>query len=1019
MRFPRSTHKFRSLRFGRKTRILLALLTLAIIVMSVRISAITASAAENSGKASSTGVEKQVLFTDDAVREKVVRVGYYENDTFQSGAGDDLVKSGYSYEYLQRLQMYTDWKYEYVYGEYGDLYDQLVNGEIDLLTGLAYREERTEIISYPTLAMGDTPYTFLKRTDDTSISADAASIAGKKIGVLEGAMKGIVDTYLASNQIEAEEVLFNDVKVRDQALIDGDVDITIVEGNGTGVMEGIEAFAEAGASDYFVVVNKQRPDLLEELNHAQSDLFQSNSKIKQELNDKWFRTTAVSTTLSVSERKWVEKNKRFTVGYYNHYLPYSDTDAEGNVTGIIKDVVPELFRSLKIENLELRYRGYDDSREMIQDLESGKIDAMFPALSEYWTAEQNQYMPTDPVINTYYNLVYQGEYPDLSTARFAQVEGHALQNSFQALHFPGTQVIYYDNTEDCLNAVVNGDADVMLVNGLRTDYHLRSSNKYRKLMAAQVAGQAPLGLAVLRNHADTVEILNHGISLLAPDYALTQTYQYEERHKVTVDEFLQEHIWIPLLMMVILVAGVAAVIAREFHKNRQMLDLKEEQHQQMQEKMHEITLLNENLQDKQAMLEESFQEQQDQIEEISALNEELEHSRDNLEAARDAAEAANNAKTTFLFNMSHDIRTPLNAIIGFTDLEEKNRQNPELIEEYHKKIKMASHQLLDILNNVLEMARIENRKIVIEEELTDANDFFETWTSVFEGELEKKNLTMEKSVDVAHRYLYLDRTHLSEILMNIVSNSIKYTNNGGHIYAGIRELPGEKDGECIIESTIRDDGIGMSEEFVSQIFDQFSRERNSTQNGIQGTGLGMAIVKSMVEMMHGSISVKSKVGEGTEVTIRLPHRYGSEAAYHQTTTCEIINPRDFRGKQLLMAEDNELNAEIAMDILTEVGLKVDWAHDGVEAVDMLSKAEAGYYDLVLMDVQMPNMNGYEATKRIRSMEDPLKAGIPILAMTANAFQEDRIQAEEAGMNGHIAKPLDVVKMFASIRDVLK
>ena len=449
---------------------------------------------------------------------------------------------------------------------------------------------------------------------------------------------------------------------------------------------------------------------------------------------------------------------------------------------------------------------------------------------------------------------------------------------------------------------------------------------------------------------------------------------------------------------------------------------------------HQMAFVNADTQDGKKQFVWGFRDVDEMLKEEIMKREELEN-------AKALAEEANAAKSRFLFNMSHDIRTPLNAIIGFTDLAEKNPDDFEKNAEYRKKVKLASKQLLDILNNVLEMARIESDKLVIDEELTNAHEFFETWTTVFDGELRKKSQTMHANADVEHVFLYLDKTHLTEVLMNVVSNAIKYTPEGGEIWATIQEDEFTEDSieefglyedrkcdaiingllhsqnVCVIETRIKDNGIGMSEEYLEHVFDQFSRERDSSNSGVQGTGLGMAIVKRLIDQMHGTIRINSKVGEGTEVVIRIPHRYGAQNDFDSYGK-ESDNLQLLAGKRFLLAEDNDINAMLATELLGMNDIQVERAQDGVECVDMVSKAEAGYYDLILMDIQMPNLNGYDAAGRIRRMEDPKKANIPILAMSANAFKEDIQRALDAGMDGHIAKPIDTEKMFAVIREVL-
>lgn len=403
---------------------------------------------------------------------------------------------------------------------------------------------------------------------------------------------------------------------------------------------------------------------------------------------------------------------------------------------------------------------------------------------------------------------------------------------------------------------------------------------------------------------------------------------------------------------------------------------------------------------------------------VEIQKEELERQHQQLEAAVKRAESASKAKSEFLFNMSHDIRTPMNAILGFTDLALESN-DPETQRKYLKNIDSSSKQLLALINNILELSKIENHKIIIEEDLVDVKETCQKLCTVFDRDLKKKHLDCSvRFLDMKHSHLYLDKTHYSRILLNIVSNAIQYTPDGGAIEILFRELEGDTPDTCLLETTVQDNGIGMSEEFLDHVYDLFTRERTSTASGVQGSGLGLAIVKNLVDFLRGTISIESRQGEGTKVVVRLPHRLGEERTEDKSKELETLNSELFKGKRILMAEDIDINAMIATKLLSSKGFLIERARDGVECVDMLLKADHGYYDLVLMDIQMPNMDGYRAAETIRLFEDPEKASIPILAMTANAFQEDREKAFESGMNGHIAKPIDAAKMFQSIAEVL-
>ena len=960
----------------------------------------------------------------EANNEKVIRVGYYEENGFQMGSGDNLVKSGYAYDYLQRLKLLNSWKYEYVYGTYGELYEKLLKGDIDFLAGLAHTPDREAVINFPDAPMGSIQYLFFKRSSNESITSAPSSFNGKRIAALTGAQYQLAVKFLAENNIHADIIQYDDLKARDEALKKGHVDLMIAEGYNSFKNMGIENCLEAGTSDYYLAVSKSRPDILAEVNQSQHRLYRESPDFIADLTNKWFKRTSFSTTLSKVEQKWLAEHDSITVGYLNDYLPYCTTDSDGNVTGVVKDIVPEIFKTLGFLQIKISYKGYDNITDMNEALQKGDVDLIFPVVANYWITEVHDVVPSVPAVSSYFNVLYSGEYPNLNKAKIAVSERNGIMDDYRMVYYPNSEFSYYKNAYDCLDAVLKGDSDAIFISDLRTEYLLRSRDRYKDLNTAQLLNEAPLGFAGLRKNIEGMQVINHGLSLIDKDFALSRAYNYMPRHEVSVADFFRNNIWIPIAIVSLFFLMIIFFIVRENKKQRAYLQVTEEQRQKLEEQVEEISTLNEELsamneelQAREALLEELSEEKDFQLAKTKILNQQLQDQHVELQEARDAANKANDAKTAFLFNMSHDIRTPLNAIIGFTELEERSPEATIKNKQYRKKIKMASLQLLDILNNVLEMSRIESKKLVIEEGLTDAIELFESCLAIFEGQMQNKHQHFTSSCEIKHRYLYIDRTHVAEIIMNLFSNSVKYTPDGGDIFAGVRELPGNKDGECIMEFTVRDNGIGMSEEFVSQIFEQFSRARTTSQSGIQGTGLGMAIVKSMIDLMGGTITVKSKLGEGTEMTFRLPHKIG-EAPKEDNESSVHPEVLDFSGKRILLAEDNDLNAEIAITLLEDSGFAIDRAKDGLECIEMLKEHDANYYDMILMDVQMPNLNGYDTTKEIRKMSDPAKANIPIVAMTANAFKEDQQRALDMGMNGHLAKPIDVNKVFGALKELL-
>lgn len=392
-----------------------------------------------------------------------------------------------------------------------------------------------------------------------------------------------------------------------------------------------------------------------------------------------------------------------------------------------------------------------------------------------------------------------------------------------------------------------------------------------------------------------------------------------------------------------------------------------------------------------------------------------------LEKAAIEARMANEAKTRFLFYMSHDIRTPMNAIIGFADLLEKHLDDKKRVIDYISKIKHSSSFLLSLINYVLEMARIESGKATLKTETGDLKNLVNTLNDVFEPSIEEKKLQYTCNLKVENPYVHCDKTKLREILLNVISNSIKYTPEGGSVTVDITEEGHDAEKKVsFYRFTIEDTGIGMSKEYLPHIFEEFSRENTSTESKVIGTGLGLPIVKSLVDLMGGTIEVSSEVTVGTKTIIILPFLVSEEecknAVQEQQESTKLLAL--LMGKRILLAEDNELNAEIAITILEEEGLKVEWAEDGIKCLEMLKKVPEDYYDMILMDIQMPNMDGYRTTEEIRSLPDK-RAQIPIVAMTANVFDEDKKKAYEAGMNGYIAKPIDTKAIFSTLGEILQ
>lgn len=381
------------------------------------------------------------------------------------------------------------------------------------------------------------------------------------------------------------------------------------------------------------------------------------------------------------------------------------------------------------------------------------------------------------------------------------------------------------------------------------------------------------------------------------------------------------------------------------------------------------------------------------------------------------AEKANEAKSIFLFNMSHDIRTPINAIVGYSQLMKKELTNPKLV-HYQEMIEQSSKLLLSIINNVLDMARVESGKMELDENYNVVGNILQVVCDAFEGEATRKNIEITRNISVKHKHVMVDATKMQEILSNLISNAIKYTPEDGHVSIDIQELECEREGYVLFQTKVSDTGIGMSEDFLPSLFELFARERNTTISKIPGTGLSMAIVKNFVDLMDGSIEVESELGEGSTFTITIPHKIADKDYTNRNIESSNVSDIDFKGKRILLAEDNKLNAEITTTILSEMGFEVKAVEDGILCVNEMQHQPANTYDLILMDIQMPNMDGYKATHCIRRLFQPEKANIPIIAMSANAFEEDKKKAFDVKMNDYITKPIDFQKMEEVLKNIL-
>ena len=893
---------------------------------------------------------------------KVVRVGSFE-DTFNY-VNERGARKGYGYELLETLSGYTGWQFEYVTCDWSDCFEKLKNGEIDIMGDISYTEDRAEEMLFSDEPMGEEKYYLYADFSRTDISAsDFKTLNGKKIGVLMGTEpEAMLTEWEEKHGIKTEHVNISDNEDVKQKLANHEIDCFVSLEEAFWAELGISTMTRVGESSIYYAINKDRPDIKEELDYAMSVLDEADPFYTADLYKRYF-SMDYTPILTSEEKAWLRKHGAIRMGFLTSDSGVSNFDpATGKLTGAITDYIQFATGCLGNQELEFQIVGYDSIEAELDALKSGEIDMIFHFNQNPNLAEEYRVACTSTTWITNLMAVTNKEHFNESKAnRIAVPQNKLSLKKYLAFYYPQWEIVDCDTQEDAAKLIETGQADCF-VTGISSEENY--SKKYG-FYSVPLLNPVKSCFAVNSGNCSLLSILNKTIkakpiNLLAGSIAM---YQSSAR-KVTLSEFIKDNFFMVLLISSIAVAVVLLTILKLLQKARKA--------------------------------EAAAKKAANDTQELNAK----------LQVAVENAESANRAKSTFLFNMSHDIRTPMNAIIGYADLASRHLDDPAKLEKYMENIQVCGQNLLMLLNNVLDLARIENDKTEIEYSVSDIEKDFRNCIAMFQNQADSKGQTLTVTAHLQHPYVYADIPHLTEVCTNLVSNAVKYTGACGTIHCDITQKPGKKEGWCDTVITVADNGIGMSQEFQKHIFEPFERERTSTVSKVEGSGIGMGIVKKLVGLMGGTVEVESKIGVGSTFTVTIPCRIASQEETQAKRETGSSDKRSLSGTKILLAEDNDLNAEIAVELLQEEGCTVDRAKDGVECVDMLEKAANGTYQLILMDIQMPVMNGYDAAKKIRRMDDLPKADIPIIAMTANAFSEDKQAALDAGMNDHVSKPIN-------------
>ena len=910
----------------------------------------------------------------ETVPAKVVRVGSFE-DTFNY-VNEKGARKGYGYELLETLSGYTGWQFEYVTCDWSDCFEKLENGEIDIMGAISYTEDRAEEMLFSDEPMGEEKYYLYADLSRADISAsDYKTLNGKKVGVLMGTEPEVMLTEWEEKYgLKTEHVNVSNNEDAKQKLANHEIDCFVSLEESFWADLGISTITCVGKSGIYYALNKNRSDLKEELDNAMRALDEAAPFYTADLYKRYFSLDYIPI-LTGEEKAWLKEHGAIKMGFLTSDSGVSTFDpATGEFTGVITDYIQFAADCLGNQELEFQLVGYDSKEAELDALKSGEIDMIFHFDQSPNLAEEYHFACTNTTwTSNLMAVTNQQLFNENNVNRIAVPQNKLSLKKYLAFYYPQWEIVDCDTQEDAAKLVKDGQADCFVTG-------ISSENKYSKkysFYSVPLLNPVKSCFAVNSGNRSLLSILNKTIKAMPVNMLAGALAMYKSSaRKVTLSDFIKDNFFMALLVSSIAVAAILLTILKLLRKARKA--------------------------------EAAARKAASDTQELNAK----------LQVAVEKAESANHAKSTFLFNMSHDIRTPMNAIIGYADLASRHLDDPAKLKNYMENIQVCGQNLLMLLNNVLDLARIENDKTEMEYSVSDIEKDFRNCVAMFQNQADSKGQTLMVTTQLQYPYIYADIPHLTEICTNLVSNAVKYTGAGGTIRCDATQKPGEKEGWCDTVITVADNGIGMSQEFQKHIFEPFERERTSTVSKVEGSGIGMGIVKKLVGLMGGTVEVESRIGVGSTFTVTIPCRIASE---DETQAKRETNPSDQKclcGTRILLTEDNDLNAEIAVELLQEEGCTVDRAKDGVECVDMLEKAANGTYQLILMDIQMPVMNGYDAARKIRGLDDPKKANIPIIAMTANAFTEDRQVALDAGMNDHIAKPINMNVLVPTLRKYL-
>ena len=868
-------------------------------------------------------------------RPRKVRIAYSSFERQMIVDENNRPVSGYAYEYIQTIATYAGWDVEYVLCKsFEDCLEKLKKGKVDVFYDVNRTAEREKTILFPAEPMGYEYYYLYTTNTNTSItSGDYGSMRGKKVGVTTGTeLPEHLKKWCKAKGVQFEIVEYEDIADKENALYSGKVDLDLEVS--MLAKRNLSAVEKIGSSAYYLCVSKaskRSSELIDEINAATEKVLNNDLYYFSRLQERYFSETVLSRNLTNEEKGWLERHKVLRVGFIDNYLPFCARDEHGKPIGAGIDAINEIVRQLDLSGkLKVEFICFTDQKEGYLAVSSGKIDLMLPAYIGSSIKRKYRLIGGKILASLPSDLAYRRVFGDGTGKRIGVNRHNLMQYHYTKDTYPNAKIVEYESIGDCLDGLLKGTSDGTLLNGLRSA-DLLKPNRYRPLHTVRAKNDFQLHMAFSENDIGLMLLMDRGLTMLGADFVSKASYPYMGRTPAfSLMDFLKEHI-LPVIVSVAFLVALLVALLGYVISNRKLAGINREPKE----------------------YSETIEEQRRQLEENKV----------ELEDALHMAQAANRAKTTFLSNMSHDIRTPMNAIIGFTGLAASHVDDTERVRDYLKTIARSSEHLLSLINDVLDMSRIESGKMTLNEKPESLADVLHTLRDIVHADVKaKRHNFFIDTVDVRNELVYCDKVRLNQVLLNLVSNAIKYTPPGGTIALRIVQKAVTDSGRGSFEFRCKDNGIGMSEDFVRNIFDPFSREANSTVSGIEGTGLGMAITKNIVDMMGGRISVTSKKGEGTEFVVSVDFRIADKRFFDPSIP-------ELKGLRSLVVDDDVSACQSAADMLRDIGMRSEWCVSGGEAVVRTEEALrlGDRFNIYLIDWLMPDMSGIETVRRIRKI----------------------------------------------------